>query len=260
MHTRPKQMTKPATILAAALTVLAAGCGNDAGKSDRPATAQARFSEEDWTAAEVLPQAAHAHGRSQVELSEDFQRYNYSIPAESHPALNPAADCNAGQSGPVFNAPLFPFSGVLNARVCVVPHGKHVFYTLTGVFNDFPCPDPTFHPAPGESLEHFLREGAIAGNALFNPANFELLVDGTSIDIAAHRITTPLFEFVGDPSLSIPSFDACVTGHTQPGVFDGWQFLIAPPSPGQHDIVLRSRASGRTRTLTLVVPPDDEED
>jgi hypothetical protein len=132
-----------------------------------------------------------------------------------------------------------------------------VFFTVTGVFNDFPCPGVP-GPAPGQSLEDFLREGAIAMDR-FNPANFDLLVDGNLIDIAAHRITTPLFEFVGDPSLSIPSFDVCVTGQSQPGVFDGYQILIAPPAPGEHTIVLRSRISGRQRTLTLVVGPDDRD-
>jgi hypothetical protein len=250
-----------AGILSAALALIAAGCGEARGSGEaRVGVAQARFEEEHPEPAHVLPRTARAHGRSQVEISEDFQRYNYSIPAADHPALNPTADCNAGQSGPIFNAPLFPFSGVLNARTCQVPRGKHVFYTVRGVFNDFPCPEPFPKPAPGQSLEDFLREGAIAGNALFNPASFDLLVDGAPVDIAAHRITTPLFDFVGDLSLSIPGFDVCVTGQSQVGVFDGWQILIAPPSPGQHTVVLRSKASGRSRTLTLVVPADDRED
>jgi len=258
---RPNPIPKLAGILVPALALLATACGDQLRKPARASTSLARFAEErkDSTA-RVLPPSAHAQGKSQVELSEDFQRYNYRIPAADHPALNPDADCAAGQSGPIFNAPLFPFSGVLTARTCLVPNGKHVFFTVTGVFNDFPCPDPTFHPAPGQALEDFLREGAIAGNVFFNPANFDLFVDDVPVDIAAHRITTPLFSFVGDPSLSTPAFDICVNGQQQVGVFDGWQILIAPPSPGQHTIVLRSKASGRSRTLTLVVQNEDDDD
>ena len=258
---QPNPIPKLVKAVATALAFLAAACGSEQGKEARAAKSASRPSKaQESSTARVLPIAAHAHGKSQVEISEDFQRYNYRIPAADHPALNADADCAAGQAGPIFNAPLFPFSGALNARTCLVPHGKHVFYTVTGVFNDFPCPDPTFHPAPGQSLEDFLREGAIAGNVFFNPANFDLLVDGVLVDMTAHRITTPLFSFIGDPSLSIPAFDVCVTGQEQVGVFDGWQILIAPPSPGQHTIVLRSKASGRARTLTLVVEDEDDDE
>src|SRR5262249_22782050 len=75
------------------------------------------------------------------------------------------------------------------AARCEVSRGKHVFITVTGVFNDFPCLAPIFEQPPGHSLEDFLREGAIAGNAPFNPINFDLLVDGAPVDIAEPPMT-----------------------------------------------------------------------
>jgi hypothetical protein len=78
-----------------------------------------------------------------------------------------------------------------------------------------------------------------------DPANFEVLVDGKSNAVVPHRITTPLFSFVGDLSLSTPAFDSCITGQPQSGVFDGWQFLLAPAGAGEDWPISRCPSSMR---------------
>lgn len=40
-----------------------------------------------------------------------------------------------------------------------VPRHKAVALMLSQVNNDYPCPNPAFHPAPGQSLFDFLSEG-----------------------------------------------------------------------------------------------------
>jgi hypothetical protein len=237
--------------VAAILALIPMACGSDPAMSFDAARPRA----ESASAAQVLPREARANGRSQVELAEDFQRYLYSVPLADNPTQNAADDCGPGQTGPVYLLPPFPFSGAVRSRTCAVPTGKHVFFVFTGNFNIFPCPDPDFHPAPGQSLEDFLRDGAVAANARINPANFEVIVDGVSNALEPHRITTPLFDVTGDRSLAVPSFDACITGGPQPGVFDGWHFLLAPLSPGEHTVVIRSKVSGGTLTTTLQVEP-----
>jgi hypothetical protein len=244
-------------LLTTMLVILFAACGGDpqAGRS----APNVRGNDSNSQSARVLPREADAHGRTQVELAEDFQRFINSFPLADNPAVNPADTCGPGQTGPVYLLPPFGFTG-LTERTCTVPHGTHVFFIFNGVLNDFPCPDPTFQPAPGQTLEDFLREGATGALSGIDLANFDVLVDGVSIPIEPHRITTPLFTFVGDPSLAVPSFDTCITGKPQPGVFEGWQFLVAPPSPGIHTIAVLNKLSGRTRTTKLVVQPEADAD
>ena len=243
-------------LLTTMLLVLFAACGGDPQNGfGAPGN---RASAEALAAAAVLPREADAHGQSQVELAEDFQRFINSFPLTDNPAVNPADTCGPGQTGPVYFVPPFGFTG-LTRRTCTVPHGKHVFFIFNGVLNDFPCPDPTFAPAPGQTLEEFLLEGADGALSGLNLANFDVRVDGQSIPIEPHRITTPVFTFVGDPSLAVPTFDTCITGKPQPGLFEGWEFLVAPPSPGIHTIAIENKATGLTRTTTLVVEPGNED-
>jgi hypothetical protein len=204
--------------------------------------------------AKVLPRSAIVGERTQTEWSQEFQRWVYSIPAAEHPMLSLENSCNVGQSGPVFYISPFPpgpLTGNTIARTCDVPSGKFIFIPIRGLFNDYPCPDPAFEPAPGQTLEEFLLEGALAVTSQINLDNIEVLVDGQPVDIELHRITTPLFSFTGDLSLATPAFDTCVTGQEQSGVFDGWQIMIAPPAPGDHTVVTSNKASGRSTSLTL---------
>src|SRR5213076_3066927 len=101
--------------------------------------------------------------------------------------------------------------------------------------NDYPCPDPSFQPAPGQSLEDFLREGAM----FFLDATTELSVsvDGQAVgDLFDNRGTSRLFNFTYDPSWF--ALDSCGTGTPQPGVSDGYFVMLKPLPTGTHTVRL----------------------
>jgi hypothetical protein len=105
--------------------------------------------------------------------------------------------------------------------------------------NDYPCPDPGFQPAPGQSLEDFLTEGA---NWLISHATeLECVRDGVPlVNLFSYRATSKLFQFTGDPSLTA-IWDPCITGQLQDGVSDGYWVMLQPMTPGQHTLTLRGR-------------------
>jgi hypothetical protein len=181
----------------------------------------------------------------------------YSVPASQNPELVDSADCATGQSGPVFFIPGEQHD--VYTRTCTVPARTPVFWAIWSLFNDYPCPDPSFQPAPGQSLEDFLAQGARA----FDDAvkNLAATIDGRSIDVDRYRYTTGLVTFTGDPSLT-STFDTCVTATPQVGVADGW-FVVLRLSPGDHTLVVTATSpSGHptSQTFVLHVLGDDEDD
>ena len=112
-----------------------------------------------------------------------------------------------------------------------MPAGKALFFPVFGLENDFPCPDTSFAPAPGQSLENFLTQGARAVVDLISFVGVD--VDGVSLgDLSGQRVTSPLFYFTGDPSLTV--LDPCLTGTPQAVVSDGYWLMLAPLSVGEH--------------------------
>jgi len=125
---------------------------------------------------------------------------------------------------------------------------------LSQINVDYPCPDPTFEPAPGQSLFDFLSTGLTQINA--NITVMQVTLDGEPIvDPLRYRFTSSrLFYFVGDKSLAT-SFDPCVTGSLQPAVADDLFLLFKPLPRGQHVLTTHiENADGnvfnRTRTIT----------
>jgi hypothetical protein len=127
-----------------------------------------------------------------------------------------------------------------STRTCTVPSGKAIFFPLVNYLNDYPCPDPSFHPAPGQSLQDFLAQGA-AG--LIDAVDIlEAQVDGAPLqDLFGYRGISSLLTFTGDPSWV--SLDSCITGSEQFGVSDGYWVMLAPLKPGTHTIHLRGGIS-----------------
>jgi hypothetical protein len=230
------RLDAPRTLLAAG-TMLALACG----ATGTPATASASAASTDRTATRededrrphflIVPPQARVAGKTTLEWIPDFWRYLMSLPADVNPELNLSADCSVGQSGPVFFLP--GFQARVSTRSCTIPAHTPVMYTFQSLFNDYPCPDPSFQPAPGQTLEDFLAQGAKAFDDAIT--NMAVTIDGTAIDPDRYRYLTGLFSFTGDPSLTA-SFDSCVTGSEQVAVVDGW-FVLLRLSPGDHTLV-----------------------
>jgi hypothetical protein len=198
----------------------------------------------------VLPPTSHAFGKTYAEWSVAWWQWALSQPAPSNPILDTSgAACANGQSGPVWF--LAGTSGFPVTRTCAVPSGKAILFPIINVENDFPCPDPTFKPAPGQSLEDFLTIGA---RAVIDPhTDLQASVDGVALqDLLDYRATSRLFTFTGDPSLTA-TFDPCITGSPQQAVSDGYWIMLAPLPRGSHVVKFGSPSYGQDNTYTLTV-------
>jgi hypothetical protein len=255
------------TLLAAG-ALLVAGCGSGVAPSDPGASATAartdtaamsRNREENHHGprAFIYPRHARVDGKTTLGWIPEFWRYIFSLPASENPELVDSEDCGVGQTGPVFFVPGEQHD--VYTRSCTVPARTPVLWPIWSLFNDYPCPDPTFQPAPGQSLEDFLAQGARA----FDDAvkNLAATIDGHPVDLDEVRYTTGLVSFTGDPSLTA-TFDSCVTGSRQEGVADGW-FVLLRLSPGDHTLVVTATApSGHptSQTFLLHVQGDRDDD
>ena len=119
-------------------------------------------------------------------------------------------------------------------RTIKIPAGKAIFFPLSNQFNDYPCPDPAFQPAPGQSLYDFLR--AIDAVGVDAVSAMEADVDGVPVkNLFNYRGTSgpDLTVFTAGPGWL--SLDPCVTpGEPQVGVSDGYWLMLKPLKPGQH--------------------------
>jgi len=191
----------------------------------------------------VLPPHSRAFGKTYAEWSVRWWQWLLSQPFESNPTFDTSGtDCANEQSGPVWflaDTPGTPETPPVT-RACDVPAGKAVLFPIINFENDFPCPDPTFKPDPGQSLEDFLTNGTAsipgARDIIDGVTSLQVTVDGVQLtNLFDYRATSDLFTFTGDPSLTA-TFDPCITGSSQPAVSDGFWIMLTPLRPGSHTI------------------------
>jgi hypothetical protein len=189
----------------------------------------------------LFPKHAHPYGRGLDRWSELLWSWLLAQPFDDNPILDPTGDdCDVGQHGPVWFLAAVPGSslGTTVTRTCTIPRHRAILVQLSSLINDYPCPAPTFHPAPGQSLFDFLI-GPVT--PIFdNAMDFSVSFDGVDlVDPMQYRYTSDdLFFFRGDASMQ--PFDACITGHHQPAVSDGFYLPFKPMSPGHHKIVIHA--------------------
>lgn len=192
-------------------------------------------------------------GTRMERWSEELWIWVYSVPAAENPMLDTTGvDCAVQQpGGPVWYLPpvVDPGGTASFTRTCTIPHNKALLLLTSGVLNDFPCPDPTFKPADGQTLYEFLLAGAQGGpNSLTAQS---LSVDGVLLKhLFDYRETSrDLFEVKGDLSLQT-SLDGCITGSPQPAVSDAFVLMLKPLSAGPHTLVYKVQDTHGTN-LTL---------
>ena len=180
----------------------------------------------------VLPPQSHPYGKSYGAWGAEWYKWVYSIPAAQNPISDTTGEFgDLHQSGPVwFLAGSF---GTTVERTVTIPEGKGIFFPIFNYFNDYPCPDTTFHPAPGQSLEDFLAAGAAA--LIDSASTLAVQVDGNELEHPFnYRAASHLVTFTADPSWV--TIDPCVTGSPQFGVSDGYWVMLAPLPTGEHTI------------------------
>jgi len=197
---------------------------------------------------DILPPQGMPFGKSYGGWAAAWWVWDYSIPFATNPILDPTGeDQSQKQSGPVWF--LAGDAGGAVERTVQIPVGRAIFVPLINVANDYPCPDPTFQPAPGQSLADFLTQGAEAIIANVDGLSAEL--DGrTLVDLFDYKGLSRLSTLTGD--LSMQAFDGCITGTPQPFVADGYWLMIHPLTPGAHTLHLTSSAYGGGFTLDVL--------
>ncbi len=191
---------------------------------------------------------ARIHGLTLAQWAEAFWSRFMSIPLNVSSATDKTGThCGINQSGPVWflAAPL----GGNNTLSCTIPAGKVIFAPAVTFMNDYPCPDPNFEPASGQTLEAFLTQGA---SDIVNSFTFAMTLDGRPVKV--RRATSSLQSFTAAKDLV--ASDPCVTGSPQLGVADGQYAVIGPLSPGSHTLHVLSNSpligtSDNTFNLTI---------
>jgi len=227
------------------VAVAALGCGGNP-ESTPPASSSSEVMAADDTsdALRINPQAfnphSHPYGTSMSRWAEKLWSWVFSVPTAQNPFFDTTGvDCAVNQpDGPVWYLAPAPDPGGLATvtRSCTIPRGRAVLILLSGVFNDFPCPDPTFAPADGQTLYEFLLAGSHFGPDAINFQN--LTVDGNKLQriFDYHETSPDVFNFTGDISLQT-SLDGCVTGSQQQAVTDNFVIMLRPLGKGGHTIV-----------------------
>jgi hypothetical protein len=186
---------------------------------------------------ELFPKESHPFGADMVTWAERESQWAYGQPLAQNPVLDQSGeDCAVGQEGHVWFIPRIAgprvFSG---SRTCTIPAHKALFLEIGAYVNPYPCPDPNFHPAPGQSLYDFL---VVDAKAFMDGVNrLEVSLDGRAFsDVLSYRFRSDdLFSLTGDPSLQA-TFDPCLTGSPQPAVVDGFFMMFKPLARGSHTI------------------------
>lgn len=180
------------------------------------------------SAADSVRQRWHEYSLDALAIGS--WRWLVSIPPGVHPFEDDGTNCGINQQGRFWylGAPIDA------QRTCVVPTGRVIVAPVFVAVNDYPCPDPNFKPAPGQSLEAFLRDGIAP--VIDGVSSTHALLDGKPVRV--RRITTGVFPFTGAAGLGF--FDSCITGSPQVALADGYFALIEPLRPGDHLLVLRS--------------------
>lgn len=153
-------------------------------------------------------------------------QWQLSFPPELNPGGDPdGSTCGYGQSGPVFFLPSFAPED--EPLTCVVPAGTAVFVPII----EGACSTVEAPPYFGRTEEE-LRSCAMADiDSVYDVA---ATVDGITVEqMQDYRVSTPLFTFnFGENNVwGLPPGVANAVGN-------GYQFIIAPLPPGEHEIVV----------------------
>lgn len=188
----------------------------------------------DYMDSKVYPLNSDPFGKSYTDWTVSWMLQLLSTNCAQNPYVNPA-NALFYQKGPVCF--LAPQAKDHTSTFIKVPRDKAILFPLVNFIQEYPCQDQVFEPVKDQSLEDFLREGALASMAGIGEVS--VAVDGIPIiNPASFKFTSGLFRFSGNPELA-SCFDACITGKSQAAVTSGYYLMLKPLSPGVHIIHYR---------------------
>jgi hypothetical protein len=234
-----------------ALALAVAGCGAAPERATDVAP-PAPTASHDPNPALFAPDSA-PYGDPMIRWAERWWQWGLSIPLELNPNDTATASPDIDQAGLVYYLPNPPPGG---ATSFTLGRDNAIAVLLSSVISDYPCPDPAFEPAPGQSLFDFLLAAAVAAD---NVAEITGTLDGVVLeDLARYYVTSKeLMYFTGDPSLQV--LDPCITGESQPAAIEAHFMMVKPLDPGTHVLTTRvvtKDGKVKERTATISVLPE----
>jgi hypothetical protein len=173
---------------------------------------------------ELYPPGAQPYGKSFAEWTAAWWQWAIAMPITANPLME-TADCDAGQSGPVW----FLGGSFVNAtttRECTIPAGRSI---LVPVLNA-ECSNvesPPFYGADEAELRACVTPLMDATTNLF------ATIDGQPVqDLAAYRTQSPLYSFAA-PADNVLFVPGPVSGQS---VSDGYWLFLQPLSAGVHTL------------------------
>jgi len=176
----------------------------------------------------MYPPSTHPFGNSFEAWGEDYWNAAYAL------------DCEQAFSPQIVELTdnVITFISVLGDDEVDFTLSRHqaLFLPLATTLFAYPCPDAEYEPAPDQTLEEFLQEGA--GDVIDLVEVVGLTFDGNEVEnLDDYRFLSDLFYFTGNPEQA-ECYDPCITGEPQPGVFDGYMVMFKKMSVGEHTIVM----------------------
>ena len=170
----------------------------------------------------ILPPQSHAYGKSYAEWAAAWWQWGLTLPVEGHPFYGCPANCEAGQSGPVW----FLAGGPTECS-CTLLVGKAVFFPLVNA-ECSSLEDPPFHgdtATEQRDCAKFWGDHIVVGSLFCE-------IDGVPVkNLASYRFVSPQISFTAPTPWVYGS-----VGGPGTSVGDGYYVLLTPLSKGMHTI------------------------
>jgi len=185
----------------------------------------------------VILGTSNLYGKPVKEWTKDWWKYVISFNRAQCP-LNPFQSLvgTSGQIGPV-HCLVGSKNGVATRNIETTPT-KALLVPVINTIKTYPNADTSFKPAPGQTVEQFLK---ISADKLMDQAtNLSVKLDGKAIAITdANRFATNVFSITGNKDLG-NYLELGITGKQQSAVSDGYFVTIDKLPVGDHELIVHA--------------------
>ena len=192
--------------------------------------------EEGEIQATTLGTSATINGKPIKEYTKDWWKYAVSFDCAHNPLFGLSAP-GVSQTGPVHC--VVGVRNGISTRNIVVDKSKTLLVPVINVLKSYPSPDPAFKPAPGQSIDQFLKREA--STFVSQVTDKRVYLDGKPINITGdNRFSTNLFTVKGNKDL-VNCLD-CITGNNQSAISDGYWVAVKDLGKGNHTLQVIAEA------------------
>jgi len=193
-------------------------------------------------------------GATLGEWMARWWQWTFSFSKDTSPSLDATGVlCGSGQSGPVFFLPVNYLGGHIT-RTCIVPAGMAI-YVPVGEANCSTIEPPPFYGRNEKELQ------ACATAVADTITDVTVSINGEPVpDLEPYRVSSPLFPLTFPANHVFFEVPPEVSGVAL-AVGAGISFIIAPPAPGEYEIVVSAVLGGVQVTTThrvQVIKPGEE--